>query len=67
VPVLEHWPDIPRPLAQLLVAMLAKDPAQRPPLAQIAQTLDAAIAKPRRPWLVRTVIARASAAATIVP
>jgi serine/threonine-protein kinase len=33
------WPEIPEPLEQLLLAMLAKDPAARPTLAEIRGTL----------------------------
>lgn len=51
------WADTPPVLAQLLVAMLAKDPAQRPTLADVARTLAevraglaARVAEPR--WLV---------------
>jgi serine/threonine-protein kinase len=43
------WPDIPGELAATLAAMLAKDPAQRPPVAEVRRVLErarAALAAP---------------------
>jgi serine/threonine-protein kinase len=50
------WAETPPELAQLLVAMLAKDPAQRPALAEVVRVLTAmralfTAAKPKRRWL----------------
>jgi hypothetical protein len=42
------WPEIPRPLAQLIVRMLAKEPDARPTLAEVSATLSDARAKRRR-------------------
>ena len=36
----ELWPDIPRPLEALLLAMLAKQPDDRPSLAEVTRSLE---------------------------
>jgi serine/threonine-protein kinase len=45
------WPEIPRALDTLLLAMLAKQPDARPALHDIARTLRAARAAARSRWL----------------
>ncbi len=40
-PPSDVWPDIPPALEALLLRMLAKDPAERPPLAVVVETLTA--------------------------
>jgi eukaryotic-like serine/threonine-protein kinase len=40
-PPRELWPDIPAKLEQLLLAMLAKQPEQRPTMAEVAHRLEA--------------------------
>jgi serine/threonine-protein kinase len=39
-PPRELWPDIPRPLEALLLAMLAKQPDDRPSLAEVSRRLE---------------------------
>jgi tRNA A-37 threonylcarbamoyl transferase component Bud32 len=48
VPPREVWPDIPEELDRLLLAMLAKDPAERPPLDDVVATLSRVRADLRR-------------------
>ena len=37
---MQLWPEIPTELAATLLAMLAKDPAQRPPVTEVRRALD---------------------------
>ncbi len=39
-PPSELWPDVPAPLENLLLAMLAKQPAQRPTMVEVARRLE---------------------------
>jgi serine/threonine-protein kinase len=46
------WPEIPDELEELLLAMLEKDPKDRPSLAEVERVLRAALAAPaKRPSL----------------
>ncbi len=48
------WPEIPRQLSTLLLAMLAKDPADRPSIAEVTRQLTCvreALRPQRRSWL----------------
>ncbi len=48
------WPEIPRALSTLLLAMLAKDPADRPSIAEVTRQLTCvreALRPQRRSWL----------------
>ncbi|MGN6110876.1 MAG: serine/threonine-protein kinase [Kofleriaceae bacterium] len=49
------WPEIAPALARTLVAMLAKEPGDRPPMADVRQVFGAArdALLPRRSWLAR--------------
>jgi serine/threonine-protein kinase len=48
VPPREVWPEIPEELDRLLLAMLAKEPAERPPLDDVVATLSRVRAELRR-------------------
>ena len=48
-PVTEHAPDVPPPVAALIAAMMAKDPAGRPPLDEVRRVLRAVAAPPGAP------------------
>jgi hypothetical protein len=42
---MQLWPAIPPELAATLLAMLAKDPAQRPPVTEVRRVLELARAQ----------------------
>ena len=42
------WPDIPKPLAELLIAMMAKEPGHRPSLAEVRAGFAACLVRRRR-------------------
>lgn len=39
-PPAQHWPEVPPALAELLLAMLAKNPAERPKIARVKAALE---------------------------
>jgi serine/threonine protein kinase len=41
------WRSMPEPLAAILVAMLAKDPADRPPVTEVRRVMELALAELR--------------------
>jgi serine/threonine-protein kinase len=49
----ELWPGIPDELGELLAAMLAKDPAQRPAVTEVRRVMMQARARMERRWLRR--------------
>jgi serine/threonine protein kinase len=66
-PLLEARPDIPARLAELITAMLAKDPADRPSAAQVAAELAGPLRLPVARWRSRIARLAGGAAAAYRP